>query len=742
VDLESQDSVALSEGAVEGVPDEDADASPADIIQTALKRFQLAEEAITSIRKESEDDLEFIAGKQWPLETMQERELDNRPCLTVNRLPQQVQQVTNDQRQNRPSVKVSPVDSAATEDLADIIEGLIRHVEYNSNAETAYDTAGESAARCGLGYWRLKTGFVDPESFDQEVYIKRIRDPFSVRLDPYSQEPDGSDANWGFIIEDLSPEEYRARYPGSKLGRSSDWNGLGNSSPTWLSTESARVAEYFYKEFRPAKIHRLATGETVHDRDLPQKQLAAAAANIDASVVKTRITKIPVVKWCTITAVEVLEESVWPGSFIPIIPVYGNELYVKGKRILESVIRHAKGPQQLLNFMRSAAAETIGLAPRAPWVVAEGQIEDYDDIWKEANRKNHAYLPYKPQSIAGTPVPPPQRQTFEPATQAIMAASATAADDIKATTGVYDAALGAQGNETAGVAIDARSKQTQISNYHFFDNMKRSLRHTGRCLVEILPFIYDSARAARIIKEDGTQSVVRLNQKHTDPETGKEVLYSLQAGRYDVTIDTGPSFATRRQEAAEGMLDFTKAMPNVAQFTADLIARNMDWPGAQEMADRFKLMLPPALQNDGKQPQIPPQIQAQFQQMSKLIQQLKGERDAADYIVKTKQVEEQAKTLREAREIQSKETIEKLRIQSQLEMTLATLGSKSAIEQLKHTVGMIQHSLDHSLKANPPSTSDDSETSASDSAGGSPAMADDEAPQPTGGQSPGPSTGG
>ena len=214
MDLNSEALSAQTDGATEGVPGENQDASPTDIIQTALKRFALAEEAITSIRKESEDDLEFIAGKQWPLETMQERELDNRPCLTVNRLPQQVQQVTNDQRQNRPSVKVSPVDSAATEDLADIIEGLIRHIEYNSNAETAYDTAGESAARCGLGYWRLKVDFVDPESFDQEIYIKRIRDPFSVRLDPYSTEPDGSDANWGFIIEDLSPRSTRRGIPG------------------------------------------------------------------------------------------------------------------------------------------------------------------------------------------------------------------------------------------------------------------------------------------------------------------------------------------------------------------------------------------------------------------------------------------------------------------------------------------------------------------------------------------------
>lgn len=639
------------------------------------------------MREQAQSDLEFLSGKQWSLEDRQLRETDHRPCLTVNRLPQQVQQVTNDQRQNRPSIKVSPVDSAATEELAEIIEGLVRHIEYNSNAETAYDTAGESAARGGFGYWRILTDYADPESFDQEIYIKRIRNPFSVFLDPYAQEPDGSDANWGFITEDLSPEEYKARFPGTKLASSSDWEALGNKTPGWIKSDSCRVAEYFYKVMRPSVIHLLATGETVHDHELMARQSAAQTAGLDASVVKSRATKIPVVMWCKLNVAEILEKTEWVGSYIPIIPVYGNELIVDGKRILESVIRHAKGPQQLLNFMKSAAAEAIGLAPRTPWVVAEGQIEGYEHMWKEANRKNHAYLPYKLTSLAGAPAPPPTRNSFEPATQAITQASLGAADDIKATTGVHDASTGAEGNETSGVAIDNRARQTQISNYHFFDNMKRSLRHTGRCLVEILPKVYDSARAARIVKEDGTQKVVKLNQTHRDPESGKDVLYSFQSGKYDVTVDTGPSYQTRRQEAAEHMVEFSRALPETAKYIADLIARNQDWPGSQEMADRLKKLLPPQLQDDGKQPQVPPQAMAMIQQQHAQINQLQAHLSEVTKVIETKQLD---LAHRERVEIM-KIDVDKSRIQADIEIALAKLGTQSSIALLQEEVATLKH---------------------------------------------------
>lgn len=727
VDATSDDETVDSDDVLSG----DVEKSDQEILVTALARFALAEEAESDMRKAAQDDLEFLSGKQWPLEVIQEREIDRRPCLTVNRLPQQVQQVTNDQRQNRPSIKVAPVDDLATDEVADLIQGIVRHIEYNSNAETAYDTGGEAAARGGFGYWRLLTDFVDPESFDQEIFIKRIRNQMSVFLDPYAQEPDGSDANWGFITEDLSPDEYDSRHPEAKIaGNAGDWEAIGNQAPSWAKSDSRRVAEYFCKEYIDKKIHLLSTGETASDEEVVGRMARAQESGLESHIVRTRMTKIPVVKWYKITAAEILEKTVWPGSFIPIIPVYGNELFINGKRIVESVIRHAKDPQRMLNYWKSAATETIALAPRTPWVVAEGQLEAYEDIWKEANTKNHAYLPYRPISVDGMPVPPPQRQSFEPAVQAISQAAMGAADDIKATTGVYDSALGAQSNEVSGVAIDSRSNQTQISNYHFFDNMKRSLRHTGRCLIDLIPKVYDSARAARILKEDGTQDVVMLNQEHIDPDTGKTVLYDLSVGRYDVTVDTGPSYATRRQEAAASLMDFSKAIPQVAQYCSDLIAKNMDWPGAEELADRLRKLLPPALQDDGKNQQIPPQAQSQIAQMRTLIQQLSQHLNEKTQIIEQKQIETNTKKM----VLEHDERIELMKNQTQLEIKIAELQAKQGIALLQEEVGAINTRL-KLLGMGQPIGSDDPTLNDPEIAGGN-ALQPGSQP-PTGGQSPG-----
>lgn len=662
---------------------QDADIAPSarsddDILKEARARLKLTEEAETEIRRNALDDLKFRAGRQWPDDIKQERERDGRPCLVINRLPQFVQQVTNDQRQNRPAIKVHPVDSAATIDTAKIIQGLIRHIESNSNAEVAYDTGFEGAATGGFGYWRVITDFIGPDSFDQEILIKRIRNPFSVFLDPYAQEPDGSDSAWGFIVDDLSPDEYRSKYPDSELASGgSDWNAIGNQTPGWVKSDGCRVAEYYCKEFKNDTLHMLSTGEAVLSKDLPSRIQAASQAGLPLEVARSRTVKVPHVCWYKINGIEILERTEWPGRFIPIVPVYGAELYVDGERILESVIRHAKDPQRMYNYWKSSETETIALAPRAPFIGAEGQFEGYEEQWKTANRRNHAYLTYKFTTVGGQAAPPPQRQTFEPAVQAITQASMMAADDLKATTGIYDAGVGAQGNEVSGIAIQNRGSQIQTSTFHFVDNLKRSLHYTGLILIDLIPHIYDTVRAARIIGDDGEQKIVTINQTHTD-ESGKQVLYSMDTGRYDVVVDTGPSYASKRQEAATAMMDFSRDVPQVAQSCADLIVKNMDWPGAQDMSDRLKKLLPPALQTDPKQMQVPPQAQAQMQQMQMMIKQLSDHLNETTKIIETKKLD-----------LEHRERVELMKVQADLEINLAKLGSQSNIELLKHEVGAI-----------------------------------------------------
>lgn len=704
------------------IPLEDDDDA---IVQQAKQHFKLAEEAEQDIRSKALEDLNFRVGNQWPQNIMQDRDRDGRPCLVINRLPQFVQQITNDQRQNRPGIKVHPVSDGANQATAKVIQGLIRHIEYSSNAEAAYDTAFESAVTSSFGYFRVITAFSRPDSFDQELLIKRIRNPMSVFFDPYSQEPDGSDAKWAMIVDDLSKADFRNQFPGSRLASETDWVAIGNQQPGWVmgKGETVRVAEYFCIKYKKEKIYLLKTGEVVKQAELAERLQRGQETGVDNSVVASRIANIPVVHWYKINAIEVLERGIWPGQYIPIIPVYGAEVIVDGKKTLESLIRNAKDSQRMYNYWKSAQTETIALAPRTPWVVAEGQLEGYEAQWAEANRRNHAFLPYKPVTIGGQLAPPPQRQQFEPAVQAITQAAMLAADDLKATTGVYDAALGQQSPDASGVAIQKRTNQSLTSNFHFIDNLNRSMKHCGRILVDVIPHVYDTARTARIVQEDGTEQFVRLNQTYTD-ESGKEVLYSMDVGKYDVTVSTGPSFATRRQEAAASMANVTQVYPQLMGICGDLMIKNMDWPGAEEMAERIKKTLPPELQNDGKNQKIPPMVQAQMSQMQQMIQALSQQLNEASEVIKTRRME-----------LESKERIEFAKIQADIETTLAKLGTQSSIALLQQEVAAITQRLKILNIQEPISAQDNFDPQMG--AGGPPAMAPQAGPDPTGGMAPG-----
>jgi hypothetical protein len=672
--------VALSSDDTKQADEESSRLDDEKLLKVAQDRFRLAEEAEMEIRRLALEDLEFRAGKQWPDMIEADRQKDGRPCLVINRIPQFIQQVTNDQRQNRPAIKVHPVDDKGDVETGKIYAGMIRHIEYNSNADYAYDTGFDSAVTGGFGYWRILTGYCDPMSFDQEIMIKRIRNPLSVFLDPYSQEPDGSDADWGFIVDDISEDAYREKYPNSKLCESGDWDSIGNQVPGWVKSGSARIAEYFYRESKLEDIVLLSNGRTMLKKDLPQDP---GALGEGVTIIQERKSLVPVIRWCKLNAVEKLEETEWLGKWIPIVPVYGTELSINGKRVLEGIVRNAKDSQRMYNYWASAETEAIALAPRTPFIVAKGQIKGYEQQWETANRRNHAYLEYNPIASGGTPVPPPQRNVFEPAVGAITNARALAADDLKATTGIYDSALGAQGNENSGIAIQRRNVQSQTSNFHFIDNLTRSLRHTGRILVDLIPKVYDTARMARIIGDDGDQKVVLVNGQ---PEPGSEQdrVYQLNVGKYDVTVDTGPSFASKRQEAAASMMDLTKAYPQIAQVAGDLIVKNMDWPGAQDIAERLKKTLPPGIADDptSKNQPVPPQIQAQMQQMNQMIDHLTHHLNEANHAIETKKVE-----------LESRERIEMAKIHSNIELEMAKMGSQESIALLKHEIAAISQRL-------------------------------------------------
>ncbi len=619
-----------------------------EFLSVARHRFNLAAEYEEQTRQDEVEDAKFMIGDQWPVDIKSQRLLEQRPCLTINRIPQFVRQITNDQRQNRPSIKVNPVDEEADSDTSKILQGIIRHIEYASHADVAYDTAFEAATSKGIGYFRIITDYVNAMSFQQEIRVKLIKDRFSVYTDPFYQEPDGSDMEWGFVFEDISKDEFKAKYPDAKLSQMSDWGSMGSLSSSWVRTDSVRIAEYYYKTYEECDICLLSDGSVEEKEDimgLPDfKDWKDGMMGLPEGVRVTseRTTMVSKVKWAKINGIDILEETEILGEWIPIIPVIGEEEIVDGKRVLSGIIRHAKDPQRMYNYWASAETETIALAPKSPYIGAEGQFEGYEQQWKTANTKNHAFLEYKVKSLGGQPSPPPQRNVVEPPIMAITQARSQCIDDMKGTTGIYDDTLGKRSNSESGVAIQRRNSQAQTGNFHYIDNLSRSLRHAGRVMLNWIPQVYDSAQAVRVIGDDGTVKIEKINQIFQEKGVSKS--HFLDSGTYDCTVSTGPGYQTKRQEAVASMLDLSRSMPQSMQFAMDLLVRNMDWEGSTEIADRLKKMLPPQLADDGKeQAPIPPQIQAQMKHMGDMIAQLTQQAKIDQQTISTKILDIQSK---------------------------------------------------------------------------------------------------
>lgn len=594
------------------------------LIETAMKRFNLAAEAEADTRKKSLDDLKFRAGDQWPTNVRQSRDIDKRPCLTINRIPSLVKQVTNDARQNRPALKIIATDDS-TEDTANVLEGMCRYIQEASNAGIAYDTACDAQVTMGFGYFRVITEYCDENSFDQDIKIKRIKNAFTVYFDPNAVEPDYSDAKWCFIVADIDKGEFKSEYPDAEI-LSMEMSSIGDNAMGWMTEDNIRVAEYFYIEETKKTICQMSDGKVL-DKDMADELIKNVGNTLSQplTITNTRESATKAVKWCKMTAVEVLGEvQDWVGKYIPVIPVLGEDLDIDGKRELIGLVRDAKDPQRSLNYWRTATTEAIALAPKAPWVVAEGQIEGYETFYQNANIANYSHLPYKPTTIAGVMVPPPTRNSVEPPVQAMSMASQQAADDMKAVTGVYDQRQ-EDARDASGKAIIARQRQGDTSNFNYIDNLSRSIKYLGVILLDLIPKIYDAPRVIRIIHGDDSTEIVKINQPsgEKDPMTGIEKIYDVRTGKYDVTVDIGPSFATKRIENADAMQTMAQSYPPLMQYAGDLMVKEMDFPGADEIADRLKKMLPPQLQDDSED--IPPQAKAMLQQQTGLIKQLTAE---------------------------------------------------------------------------------------------------------------------
>lgn len=599
------------------------DRSNEKLLAEARKRYARGVEAEQCNRDEALDDLRMLAAQdrdQWPEDIVRDREASGRLVLQINMLPKYVAQVAGDMRINRTAIKVSPVDDGADPKLAEVMAGIVRNVERNSMAVHVYSEAGTQAASCGMGFFRVTTEYADDDVFDLDLRIRSIRNPFAVVFDPGAVEYDRSDARWCFVVDEMTREEFKATYPEADP---KSWDSISAAELThWLSEDMVRVAEYWERKETRETVCRLPTGEVVRE-----SALKAMAPELLAQVTARREVVTHEVNSYLLTGGAILKGPTrWPGKHIPIVPVWGRQVQVGERLIRKSVIRDAKDPQRLYNYYRTAAAESIALAPKSPWLATSDMVKGYESMWANANIENRSVLLYNHdrQSPGGAPqrVSPPAPPT------ALFQETQFAEGDMHGTTGIYPAALGARSNETSGKAILARQREADVGTVDFIDNLARSVTHCGRILLDLIPKVYDGERMMRILGEDDAIQFVTLNRVNPrygvdaeapeyvtvlkDDKGRTHVLPDLSAGKYDVTVSTGPSFSTRREESRENMMAFLQAFPDAAGAAGDLFVKAQDWPGSDEMAKRLRRLAvaqgvaDPDPEDEASQPKPPP----------------------------------------------------------------------------------------------------------------------------------------
>ena len=629
--------------------------------------FKDAVEAEADQRKESLEQLRFARmGEQWPDEVKRQREKDGRPCLTINRCPAFAKQVTNDARQNRPRINVHPVGDGATKDTAQVLNGLIRNIENCSRADIVYDTALEFAVYMGFGYMVVRTDYAFDDSFDQDICIERVSNPFAVYGDPMSKEADSSDWNSAFITDMMPKAEFKRRWLGAST-KGFENDDRDEKTALWYEDKAIRVAERWFREEKAAKLLKLSDGTLMLEEDYKKPENQEYFKVVGVTVTGDRMTKTHKVGQRIISGEEILETNEWRGKYIPIIPVYGDEANIEGKRYFHGLFKFAMDSQRMVNYWRTASTEQVALASRMPWVGAVGAFST-DPKWASANSASHAYVEYDP--VPGEP--PPQRQPFPGVPPGALQEALNASDDMKNILGIHDASLGARSNETSGVAIRARKVEGDTSTYNFIDNLSRGIEHLGRVIVDLIPKVYTAPRMIRSIKEDGSTYEVPVNQPvmPAPPQEGQQRMpgqaqeqfqpapqpippemtalvkvFDLTTGKYDVTVQAGPSFTSKREEAAEQMMEFMRVYPAGAPLIGDLLAKNLDWPGSDEVAERLKAMLPPQAVGgtDAIANQLTQQMQQQDQMAREAIANLDAQLKATEAKLQDKQFENQLK---------------------------------------------------------------------------------------------------
>ena len=660
-----------------------------DLIELAQEQFAQALEAESVQREQFREDLDIYDGAGiWPEQLRRARQNNPRgarPCLNVSDLPARVHQITNDVRQNPPSIKTRPVDDKADVETAEVFDGIIRHIEEQSQSDIAYQTANFHQVVGGYGYFRVLDGWSKTEGA-RELFIRAITNPDSVVFDPWSMCPVGSDACFAFVTEEISRKQFEREYPDVELDGSEAFDtGDGNA---WISDESVRVAEWFRLEEKTGANVIKAGGQEYSEDEY--WSLDDRPTVEDAGKPKTTVCV-----WRKIVGNKILRTVELPIPYIPIIRVPG-EMYVKeGRLVFKGLVRDSRDAVRAVSYQMTALVEAIALEPKTPYIGAKGQFDGVEQEWAMANTENLPYLEYNPLDVDGRPVAAPSRQPPPMAAQGIAQALMLAKDALKSVTGQHDASMGAQGNETSGKAIMARQREGDVANYHFTDNLAKAVRYAGRILIAWIPKVYDERRVARILGEDGEPGYADLDTQQPmavrqvpGPDGKIKRIYNLGVGCYDVISTVGPSYTTKRQEAVAAMTEVMQGNPQVFPLIGDLWIRAQDWPGAEEMAKRLKAMVPPQAlqadeQDDGGQQAMAmvQQLQAQLQEGAQIAQELQAENEQLQQQIDNKAQESQARI--EQEKIKQAGEIEREEIKAESAERVAMLEQQQADTQHK-----------------------------------------------------------
>lgn len=675
-----------------------------------VERFNASAESQKAQREAILLAKKFRAGDQWPQEVKDQRmgaaaiqgqaPQPLRPCLTIDRISQPVRQVSNGVRQSNFAIDCVPVGNGADKDTAKIFEGWMRRVQNEARADAPIEWAADSAAEGGIGWFRLTAYEIDDESFDQDLKIERVPNSLAVYPDPHAMKPTRSDMRYLLITEDLPRSEYIRIYGDDHLSSLDTFRAVGDTGG-WVTDKTIRIAEYWRVEYDDIRLVELNTGQTLKGDAIPKELKKGDGPN---EIKRERVVRTPKVKWSKINATKELQKTDWMGSRIPFVPILGEELNVDGKCVLRGVIEPAMDAQRMINYTFSAAIESAALAPKSPWVYAEGQIENYKAIWQTANTANHAGLPYTPVSLLGMPVPPPQRNSVEQPIQAMVELMIRSEDAVKSTTGIFDPSLGnTNPREKSGTAIKALQDQSAFGQSNYQDNVTRAMVYAGELMVELGPKLLDRpGRIIQILQLDDTPDAVMLGQPHmpaqgaqgpqpiADPANGRPVtdpahpaavqqmaaglakFYDLKNGKYGVAVTVGRDHVTKRQEsnAALGELIPHLPPPMQAVLTPEYI-ETLDFQDSAKIADIARKALPPELQaQESGQPQVPPQLQAQMAHMSQALRQAKQ-------IIDTDQVKADRDLKLQAQKLKGE--LDKVRLEGTRDFLLANVNNAAKI---------------------------------------------------------------